>query len=51
MVCLQPQDDLWRPDISLRNSFTTFTGLGSSYQNAVVTSDGLVTWEPFQVNK
>ncbi|XP_060588619.1 acetylcholine receptor subunit gamma-like [Ruditapes philippinarum] len=46
-----PQDDIWKPDISLRNSFSTFTGLGSSYQNVIVENDGTVYWDPFQVMK
>ncbi|XP_045187825.2 acetylcholine receptor subunit delta-like [Mercenaria mercenaria] len=44
-----PQDDIWKPDVSLRNAFKSFTGLGSSYLNVRVTSDGLVWWNPFQV--
>ncbi|KAH3785947.1 hypothetical protein DPMN_164043 [Dreissena polymorpha] len=27
---VSPQDDIWRPDVALHNSFRTFTGLGSS---------------------
>ncbi|XP_053388052.1 neuronal acetylcholine receptor subunit alpha-2-like [Mercenaria mercenaria] len=46
-----PQDDIWKPDISLRNSFNSFKGLGSSYFNAWVQDSGVVQWEPFQVLK
>lgn len=44
-----PQDDIWKPDVSLRNAFKTFTGLGSSYLNVRVTSTGAVEWFPYQV--
>ncbi|XP_045187824.2 acetylcholine receptor subunit delta-like [Mercenaria mercenaria] len=44
-----PQDDIWKPDISLRNTFKSFTGLGASYLNAYVTSAGTVEWNPYQV--
>ncbi|XP_053408005.1 acetylcholine receptor subunit beta-type lev-1-like [Mercenaria mercenaria] len=44
-----PQDDIWKPDVSLRNTFKTFTGLGSSYLNVIVTPEGYVTWYPFQI--
>ncbi|XP_060554184.1 neuronal acetylcholine receptor subunit alpha-5-like [Ruditapes philippinarum] len=46
-----PQDDIWKPDISLRNSFSSFKGLGSSYFNAWIISNGDVQWEPFQIFK
>ncbi|XP_060591975.1 acetylcholine receptor subunit delta-like [Ruditapes philippinarum] len=44
-----PQDDIWKPDISLRNTFKSFTGLGASYLNVYVTSNGVVEWNPYQV--
>lgn len=44
-----PQDDVWKPDLVLRNSYETFPGLGSSYIFVTVTSTGAVTWRPFQV--
>ncbi|KAL4240539.1 hypothetical protein ACF0H5_001331 [Mactra antiquata] len=44
-----PQEDIWKPDISLTNSYKTFTGLGATYLNLVVDHDGSVTWSPFQV--
>ncbi|XP_060581266.1 acetylcholine receptor subunit delta-like [Ruditapes philippinarum] len=44
-----PQDDIWKPDVAIRNAFKSFTGLGSSFLNVRVTSDGLVWWNPFQV--
>ena len=45
-----PQDDVWKPDLMLRNSYETFPGLGSSYIFVSVTSTGSVTWRPFQVS-
>ncbi|WAR21727.1 ACH10-like protein [Mya arenaria] len=44
-----PQDDIWRPDASLRNPFKTFTGLGSTFLNVKVDNQGNVIWMPFQV--
>ncbi|XP_045216376.2 acetylcholine receptor subunit delta-like [Mercenaria mercenaria] len=44
-----PQDDIWKPDISLRNTFKSFTGLGATYLNAYVSSAGDVRWNPYQV--
>ncbi|XP_045176165.2 neuronal acetylcholine receptor subunit beta-2-like isoform X2 [Mercenaria mercenaria] len=44
-----PQEDIWKPDLSLRNTYKTFTGLGSSYLNVEVDNTGLVYWIPFQV--
>ncbi|KAH3789199.1 neuronal acetylcholine receptor subunit beta-2-like [Dreissena polymorpha] len=44
-----PQDDIWKPDISLKNSFASFTGLGSSYLNVYVRNTGEVFWYPYQV--
>lgn len=46
---LQPQDDIWKPDISLRNTYKTFTGLGSSFLNARIAYNGDVEWKPLQV--
>ncbi|XP_060554185.1 acetylcholine receptor subunit beta-like 1 [Ruditapes philippinarum] len=48
---IMPQDDIWKPDISLRNSFSSFKGLGSPYFNAWVVDSGYVQWEPFQIFK
>lgn len=46
-----PQNDIWKPDISLRNSYGTFTGLGADYYNVWFDSTGFVYWQPFQVFK
>ena len=35
--------------MSLANSYKSFTGLGSSYLNVRVLSNGKVEWRPFQV--
>ncbi|KAH3887775.1 neuronal acetylcholine receptor subunit alpha-9-like [Dreissena polymorpha] len=44
-----PQNDTWRPDIRLHNSFRTFTGLGSSNVLLRVSYIGMVLWEPYQI--
>ncbi|WAR21549.1 ACHA6-like protein, partial [Mya arenaria] len=44
-----PQDDIWKPDISLANTYTSFTGLGSSFLNVRLYYDGTVLWKPYQV--
>lgn len=36
--------------MSLRNTFKSFTGLGASYLNAVISYNGTVVWNPYQVN-
>ncbi|XP_060554188.1 neuronal acetylcholine receptor subunit alpha-2-like [Ruditapes philippinarum] len=50
-LCFWPQDDIWKPDVSLHNSYSPFKGLGSSHLNAWILSTGFVQWEPFQVLK
>ncbi|XP_053408006.1 neuronal acetylcholine receptor subunit beta-4-like [Mercenaria mercenaria] len=44
-----PQDDVWKPDLSLSNTFSRFKGMGSTYLNVVVDNDGFVQWFPFQI--
>ncbi|KAL4233267.1 acetylcholine receptor subunit [Mactra antiquata] len=44
-----PQDDIWKPDIMLRNSFTSMKEQGSSFLRAIVTRNGNVIWAPSQV--
>ncbi|KAL3868227.1 hypothetical protein ACJMK2_041058 [Sinanodonta woodiana] len=41
-----PQDDLWKPDISLLNGVSELKGLGSSSIFVYVLSDGTVSWYP-----
>ncbi|XP_052225346.1 neuronal acetylcholine receptor subunit alpha-7-like isoform X2 [Dreissena polymorpha] len=44
-----PQDNIWKPDISLKNSVNSFTSMGSPHLNVFVTSTGGVSWYPYQV--
>ncbi|KAL4232136.1 Neuronal acetylcholine receptor subunit alpha-5 [Mactra antiquata] len=44
-----PQNEIWKPDLSLYNAFKTFTGLGSAFLQVKVTNDGSVSWVPFQI--
>ncbi|KAL4217187.1 Acetylcholine-activated cation-selective channel [Mactra antiquata] len=46
---LQPQNNVWKPDIALTNSFTTFSGLGAEYLNIKVDFNGTMNWYPYQV--
>ncbi|WAR21560.1 ACHA6-like protein [Mya arenaria] len=48
-IIFVPQDDIWKPDVTLANSFKTFTGLGSSFLNVRLLFDGTIFWYPFQV--
>ncbi|XP_011422863.3 neuronal acetylcholine receptor subunit alpha-6 [Magallana gigas] len=43
------QKDIWTPDVVLKNGITTFEELGGEFYYLQVTSDGRVTWLPFQV--
>ena len=44
-----PQDDVWKPDVALKNSMESFKQLGVSSLNVEVDYQGHVTWYPFQV--
>ncbi len=44
-----PQNSVWKPDVSLKNSVDDFKTLGDPSLNVIVTFEGLVTWEPYQV--
>ncbi|XP_076095498.1 neuronal acetylcholine receptor subunit alpha-10-like [Mytilus galloprovincialis] len=44
-----PQDDVWKPDLTLKNGFTKLTELGSSVIYVDVQSNGNVSWYPFEV--
>ncbi|KAH3706846.1 hypothetical protein DPMN_066236 [Dreissena polymorpha] len=46
---LFPQNDVWRPDVALHNSFRNFTGLGSNNLLLAVDNTGAVTWYPYQI--
>ena len=47
---LFPQDDVWKPDIALKNSFEKQKTLGLSTLNVQVNSTGNVKWYPFEVS-
>lgn len=44
-----PQDDIWKPDVALKNSYQEYKQLGVSTLNVQVNSAGYVQWYPFQV--
>ena len=44
-----PQDDVWKPDVALKNSVEKYKPLGVSTLNVQVDSDGCVFWYPFEV--
>ena len=44
-----PQDDVWKPDVALKNSMVDYKQLGVASLNVQVTADGEVLWYPFQV--
>ncbi|XP_052244555.1 acetylcholine receptor subunit beta-like isoform X1 [Dreissena polymorpha] len=46
---LFPQDDIWKPDLRLNNSYKSFTGFGSADLSLWVSNDGNVSWFPIQV--
>lgn len=46
---LVPQNDIWRPDITLDNGMASKTGLGKKFIQATVANDGKVTWSPYEV--
>ncbi|KAL4228668.1 hypothetical protein ACF0H5_011713 [Mactra antiquata] len=46
---LIPQNDVWKPDIALLNSFTQITQLGSKFMFVVINNEGLCTWKPYQI--
>ncbi|CAG2239865.1 unnamed protein product [Mytilus edulis] len=44
-----PQDNVWKPDISLQNGFSELEELGSKFIQVLVDSSGYLTWRPSQV--
>ena len=44
-----PQNDIWKPDLVLRNGFETIQELGQSFNYVRVYNDGTVIWQPSQV--
>jgi hypothetical protein len=43
------QDNIWKPDIALKNSNKDYTTLGIPTLNVEVSNDGTVEWYPFEV--
>ena len=46
---LVPQNDIWRPDLTLDNGMESKTGLGKKFIQATVANDGSVRWSPYEV--
>ncbi|XP_052222067.1 neuronal acetylcholine receptor subunit beta-3-like [Dreissena polymorpha] len=46
---LLPQDEIWKPDLLLANSYKSFTGMGYPNLKVKVNSTGYVQWFPSQV--
>ena len=46
---LLPQDDIWKPDISLMNGFEKIAPLGAAFMNVDVRWDGYVQWKPLSI--
>ncbi|OWF51276.1 Neuronal acetylcholine receptor subunit alpha-3 [Mizuhopecten yessoensis] len=44
-----PQKNIWKPDIALENGFTKMKELGDDFVLAPITSDGTVSWLPYEV--
>ncbi|XP_022289462.2 neuronal acetylcholine receptor subunit alpha-6-like [Crassostrea virginica] len=44
-----PQNDIWKPDLVLKNGFKKFEEIGGSFYYMMIASDGNVVWQPFQV--
>ena len=44
-----PQENIWLPDIALRNGFEDLEGLGSEFMNVLIDYEGFVYWKPFHV--
>jgi hypothetical protein len=43
------QNDLWKPDLALLNSFTKLSSMGSKFMFIVIENTGLCTWKPYQI--
>ena len=43
------QDRIWKPDLALANAYDTISGLGDSFMYLTITSQGEVTWYPYQI--
>ncbi|VDI71991.1 Hypothetical predicted protein [Mytilus galloprovincialis] len=45
-----PQDNVWKPDVSLQNGFSELEELGSKFIQVYVDSSGYILWRPFQTS-
>ncbi|XP_061171696.1 acetylcholine receptor subunit beta-like [Saccostrea echinata] len=43
------QNDIWKPDLVLKNGFTKFKEMGGDFYYVHVGNDGLVQWRPYEV--
>ena len=48
--CSPYQDLIWKPDIALKNSLQSYKPLGDKSLNVHLSSEGGVTWVPYEVN-
>ncbi|XP_052224722.1 acetylcholine receptor subunit alpha-L1-like [Dreissena polymorpha] len=46
-----PQNEVWKPDIALQNSYLDYKGLGDKTLNVMNIHTGAMYWNPFQVFK
>lgn len=44
-----PQNEIWKPDLVLKNGVKSFKELGGSFYYVYIRHTGLVTWWPYQV--
>ncbi|XP_061196642.1 acetylcholine receptor subunit alpha-like [Saccostrea echinata] len=44
-----PQNDIWKPDLVLKNGLKSFSEMGGKFYYVYVEHTGLVIWWPFQV--
>nr|XP_022312569.1 neuronal acetylcholine receptor subunit non-alpha-2-like [Crassostrea virginica] len=44
-----PQNDIWKPDLALKNGLKSFREMGGAFYYLYVEHTGLVIWWPFQV--
>ncbi|XP_062592342.1 acetylcholine receptor subunit alpha-like [Saccostrea cucullata] len=43
------QNDIWKPDLVLKNGFQKFKEMGGDFYYVNVGSDGMVQWKPYEV--
>ncbi|XP_048745961.1 neuronal acetylcholine receptor subunit alpha-6-like [Ostrea edulis] len=49
VIIFIPQNDIWKPDLVLKNGFKKFEELGGTFYYLSVFHDGTVIWLPFNV--